>query len=48
MIGRLGNLARSSGLLVDQRIGVCLAQKLLEERRTELRARVTPPEAGRS
>lgn len=44
MIGRLSGLARADGLSADQRIGVCLAQKVLEERRQELNARrVTPP-----
>ncbi len=44
MIGRLSGLARSSGLSADQRIGVCLAQKVLEGRRQELGARrLTPP-----
>lgn len=48
MVGRLSGLARSSGLSADQRIGVCMAQKVLEERRAELRARVTSPEESTS
>jgi hypothetical protein len=47
MVGRLARLARLGGLSADQRIGVCLAQKVLEDRRAELRARRTiPPGSG--
>lgn len=39
MHGRLAGLARSDGLNADQRIGVCMAEKILAERSRELRAR---------
>ena len=42
MVGRLSGLARAGDLNSDQRIGVCLAQKILEARCRELRARTAP------
>lgn len=39
MEGRLSGLAKRSDLNPDQRIGVCLAQKVLVERSRELEAR---------
>ena len=43
MVGRIAGLARLGHLTADQRIGVSLAQKVLEERERELRTRLTPP-----